>query len=573
MKKYRYFLIVFVLLFTLQSSYLASATTAGNSTVNGKIHIDQIGYRTNDTKQIMISGKGGKFDVVNVNDGKTVFSGKTSTRVDDSSGASGDIVYYGDFSSLKTPGSYYISVPGYGKSYSFKIDDGVYKNIKNATLKGLYYQRCGIELTEKYAGVWTHGACHLFDSIIYTAQNKTLDGKGGWHDAGDYAKYSVAASTTAADLLLSYDFFPTSFGDDTKIPESGNKVPDILDESRYGLQWLLKMQDKTSGGVYHKLSSSGFPDLTTMPDADISDQYFTPISSTATGDFAAVMAMASRIYKPFDSKFSSKCLTASEKAWGWLLKNKNLIGAKNPPDIATGEYGDYTDKDERYWAAAELFRTTGKAEYNNYIKSVYKSSNLSINGFGWQNVGGFGSISYCFTNKSKTDKTVYTYLVKSVLDLANNYLNVSKKDGYHVTLTSSEYTWGSNMNVMNEAMQLIIANKLSPNKQYLQAAQNNLHYLLGRNTLDQTYITGFGSKSVLHPHHRPSIADGIEAPIPGLVSGGPNIGLDDDYAKSHLSGQPPAKCYIDDATSYSTNEIDTYWNSPTVFVSACFSSK
>ncbi len=538
-------------------------------TVNKKVHIDQVGYRTGDKKQVIISGRGGAFEVIDSNNGKSVYSGKTEQQSDDTAGTSGDIVYLGDFSSVTAPGKYYIEVSGFGNSYEFSISDDVYNNVKDITLKGLYYQRCGIRLDSMYAGKWSHGECHQSDGIIYTSQDKTIDGKGGWHDAGDYGRYSVAASITAADIMLAYDFFPAVFSDKSSIPESGNDVPDVLDEARYGLEWLLKMQDQTSGGVYHKLTSSGFPDLITMPEADVADQYFTPISSMATGDFTAVMAMAARIFKPFDSEFSDKCLEASEKAWKWLLKNKDLV-YENPVDITTGAYADSQDGDERFWAAAELLRTTGKPEYRSYIKKLYSES-LDNNGFGWYNVGGFGSVAYIYADQTKADKDISKYLKLSLVNGAKDIRNAGNGDAYRVTLSRNDYGWGSNMNLMNQAMQLIVANKLSPDKEFLQAAENNLHYLLGRNTMDKTYITGIGSNPVLQPHHRPSVGDGIEAPVPGLVCGGPDKNLDDEVAKTSLQGMPPAKCYIDDANSYSTNEIDTYWISPVVFVAAAFS--
>ncbi len=573
MNKFKRILIVFTLMFTLFSIFTGAQVIAVSNSndvkVNNKIHIDQLGYRTNDKKVVVISGKGGVFEVIDSKTQKAVYSGKAQTKVDDTTGASGDIVYYGDFSSIKKAGVYYIKVPGVGKSYSFKISDDVYNNVKDTTLKGLYYQRCGIELNKKYAGQWVHEACHLSAGQI-NGTNKMLNGNGGWHDAGDYGKYTIGAAKTAADLLLAYDFYPKKFNDKSNIPESGNKVPDVLDESRYGINWMLKMQDKSTGGVYHKLTAAGFPDITTMPDTDIADLYFSPISSTATGDFAAITALAARIYKPFDKAFSAKCLAASEKAWAWLTKHKNPVLFHNPAEISTGEYGDSRDSDERFWAAAELYRTTGKKTYNDYIKNI-KDRSAMLGDIGWQSVGGYGCIAYVFTDKNKTDNSIRSKIINEMIKTADAMVTTSNSDGYKTSLKSGEYYWGSNGVIMNKAMQLIIANSIKSNIKYLQAAQDDLHYVLGRNTMDKTYITGIGANSVKNPHHRPSVGDGITAPVPGLVAGGPNSRLEDDLAKSKLTGLAPAKCYIDDVSSYSTNEIDTYWNSPTVFVSAYFS--
>lgn len=545
-----------------------SASTYNTVKVNEKIHIDQVGYRPEDEKIVIISGKGGMFEVVDEKSGKSAFKGETSGQtVNDA--ASGETVYYGDFTSLKQEGSFYIVVPDYGKSYSFKIEKNVYKDVKNSMLKTFYFQRCGIELEEKYADVWKHAACHTQEGYIYGAEDKKLDGKGGWHDAGDYGKYSVPAAVTLADLMMAYELFPDSFKEKINIPESGNSVPDILNESRYELEWLLKMQDKVSGGIYHKLASKGFPDFMTPPDLDISDCYFLTVSSTATADFAAVMAMASRVYKPFDESFSKKCLDAAEKAWEWLSKNPKYLPFKNPQDMTTGEYGDDNDKDERYWAAAELYRVTGKSQYHDYVKSVYKNVNTTIAAFGWNKVADFGNVSYLFTDKQKVDNDIYNEIMSRFLGGADEILKIQGNEGYRVLISSKEYVWGSNMVIANKAMQLLIANVLKPDHRYPEAALESVHYWLGRNPLDQSYVTGFGSKKVKTPHHRFAL-NKEKGPIPGFIVGGPDSKLEDAYASANLKGLSPAKCYGDDATSFSTNEVTIYWNSAAVFVTSAF---
>jgi endoglucanase len=340
------------------------------------IHINQIGYRTADKKQVIVSGKASGFAVINGINGVQVFAGELMNGGLDSD--SGDELYYGDFTEVRTAGTYYIVVPGIGQTDSFVIGDKVYNELKAGLLKSFYYQRCGMDLEEKFAGVWAHPACHTGKGKIYGDEKIEIDGNGGWHDAGDYGKYVVPGSVAAADLMMTWEFFPESCGDNINIPESGNGVPDILDEARVELEWLLKMQDQNTGGVYHKLTSGSFPPLAMMPQDDLSELLFSPFSAAATGDFAAVTAMASRIYKDFDGKFARACLKASEHAWNWLQNNVSSAGFTNPRDITTGEYGDDSDLDERIWAAAELYRATGDAVYNEYIKSNYqKLSGLS----------------------------------------------------------------------------------------------------------------------------------------------------------------------------------------------------
>ena len=551
---------------TDDSKDTTTATSTSTEKVSEDIHINQLGYKPNDKKVAIINGIYDKFTVIEKDSGKEVLSKKLEGKVKDMS--SGDTVCYADFTELTIDGTYYIAVENVGKSYDFDIGNNVYRNISDALVKGLYYQRCGMELESKYAGDYAHANCHKYLAKMYGNEEKEVDTLGGWHDAGDYGKYSVAAAITAADLLLAYEFYPENFTSSINIPESSNNIPDILDEAKYGIQWLLKMQDPATGGVYHKVTSRGFPDIIVTPEIDVDDPVLTPVSSTATGDFAAVTAMAARTFMSIDKVFADKCLEASQKAWEWLEKNNKLIAYKNPSDIATGEYGDDNDSDERLWAAGELFRTTGDKKYEDYFIKNYSSHGLAL---GWQNTSGFAAISYLYADN--TDEHTYNKVKKDWLDKAKVLAGTAKADGYMLAMVNMEYSWGSNMNVMNHAIHLLIADNLESNPEYVQYAKQCGNYLVGANCLNQSYVTGFGSKQVMQPHHRPSTGDSVKAPVPGLVAGGPNASLDDEVSKSKLADLPPARCYIDDVTSYATNEIDTYWNSPAVFVFAAMNSK
>ncbi len=525
------------------------------------ILLNQIGYLPQNEKVAFFrDGALGEIFEVTDESGKTVYSGSLLGPKDDP--ASGDTISSGNFSAITNPGTYRLRANGQ-ESAPFVIGDNILGDCFRDVVRFLYYQRCGTELTRELAGAFAHPICHMGLAIIY-GTNETKDVSGGWHDAGDYGRYVVPAAKTAADLLLAYEKNPSLFGDDFNIPESGNGIPDVLDEVRFELNWLLKMQDEKSGGAYHKVTCASFPGEV-MPEKETAPLVLSPISTAATGDFAAIMALASRIYKGVDDAFADTCLRAAEKAWEYLMANPDANGGfLNPDGIVTGEYGDEADTDERYWAACELYRTTGKDAYKSYADSLIASEKLT--GFGWADVGTYGHMAYLSLGEKAT-ATSLNRVKADVLQEAEELLALSKADGYRNTL-GMDYPWGSNMTVANHAMHLMLAAELQPDKAeaYQNAAWQHLHYLMGANPMGYCYITGHGSLSPVSTHHRPSQA--MKQTVPGMLSGGPNAGLHDPYAKAVLTGQPPAKCYVDNDQSYATNEVAIYWNSPLAYIMA-----
>ncbi len=534
------------------------------------IKINQIGYELHEDKKFFVNSseqKLDKFQVLNC-DNQVVYEGELSGPCTDSD--TGDTVYKGDFSDLEQRGNFCIVVSDF-KSQQFEIEENIYSEIRDALLKAMYYQRCGIELTEEYASYWQHGSCHEDDAYLYEEPKVHIDTTGGWHDAGDYGKYVVPAAKTVADLLLAYQFFPKAFSDDLGIPESGNGIPDLLDEVRVALNWMFKMQHK-DGAVYHKVTSKNFIGMEMPENSDVK-RFILPISSTATADFAAVMARAARVYQSFDQDFARKALQGAENAGNWLLENPELKEFKNPSDVKTGEYGDGDDTDERFWATAELFRSTGDEKYHQVIKEKYNQQ-FSKTAIDWQHVGGYGTITYLLLEKSRRDEEIYHHLEDEFDQGVKEFLNRADQNGYGITL--GNYIWGSNGVLMDQALILIMADIINEEDQnkYINIAQNNFNYLLGTNALDQCFVTGFGSNPIKNPHHRPSSADGIEKPVPGLVSGGPNQNLQDETLRQAVSPDtPPARAFVDAEGSHSANEITTYWNSPAVFTAAYFSSQ
>ncbi|SFE49091.1 endoglucanase [Paenibacillus catalpae] len=530
------------------------------------IVVNQLGYRTTDSKIAVISGESRSFRLINKTTGEAVWEGLTGTAREDAS--SGLTVCRADFSDWKLAGVYSLETDGGQSSDLFVIGEDVYEAAHQALLKAFYFFRCGIDLEETYAGEWKHGKCHLTPAIVYGEDERRVDAWGGWHDAGDYGKYVGPGAKAVADLLLAYEYYPDAFTKAVPLPETDGVMPDALHECRYELEWMQRMQDTESGGVFHKLTTLRFPAPDTMPEEDNDELYVSPVSATATGCYAAIMAMAARVYEPFDQAFASGCLSASERAWEWLVRHPEYPCFRNPPEIVTGEYGDKQDADERYWAAAELYRTTGEERYHTAFRQLAELAFDKCE-LGWADMGGYGTISYLLSER-ETNSDLAEQLRTGLLSRAEQLAAVCRQDGFGISLRPEQYIWGSNMLVLNQAMLLLLADRVAQTTAYENLALDHIHYLFGRNAVGMSYVTGFGSRPVRHPHHRPSEGDGVDEPVPGLVSGGPNLGLQDEYAREHLKGRAPAAAFADVMESYSTNEVTIYWNSPAVFVLSHF---
>ncbi|WP_049962577.1 glycoside hydrolase family 9 protein [Ruminococcus sp. HUN007] len=510
---------------------------------------NQLGYLPNATKIAVLRGEkaADKFSVVNADTKKEVYVSNISDAITNKS--ADETNYYADFSKVTEAGKYIIKW-GDNESYPFEIGEKVYDDVLKESVYWLYTQRCGCEVK---GDVVNHKACHTDKATVYKTDKK-IDVSGGWHDAGDYGRYVVPAAKSVADLLLAYDTNKDLFADNTGIPESGNGVADILDEARYELEWMLKMQDTETGGAYHKVSCAQFPGFV-MPEKETDELFVTPVSSTATADFCAAMAMAYTSYKSVDEAFANKCLDAAKAAWKWLEANPDYVFIDPVKDITTGDYADFKkkDKDERYWAAVEMLKATGDTKFEETIKSIGAQT-----GLGWSDMGTYGSISYLLMDESKQNAEIKSMVEKSLLSQAEDALEASKANPYGEALES--YFWGCNMDVANMGILFTYADKIDSTKGFKQAAAEQINYLLGKNPLGNSFVTGFGTVASSHPHHRPSIA--LEKCVPGMVVGGPDSALEDNKAKAYLKDAAPAKCYVDDADSYSTNEVTIYWNSP-----------
>ncbi len=539
-------------------------------------------------------------------------SGATHTQ-------SGDQIWYFDFSSFTTPGKYYVS-SGSTHSENFDINDTVYHNIFKAAFKTYYYQRCGIAKNAPFAhSGFIDGACHLADTLCLNFINPGVERlkrnvSGGWHDAGDYNKYVNFAYASVIDLLMSFQLHPQAWASDQMgIPESGNGIPDLLDEIKYETDWLLKMQDN-DGGVF---SLVGVQNYTTAspPSADNSLRYYGPKTTSASFSASAMFALASsqfrKINVPGAQQYALILDTAAVEAYTWAVNNPNTI-FNNSGLLAAGEQETsvYERSMRKLVASVFLYDLTGNSTYRTYVETNYLQSNFKQ----WNTV-------YPFEIPTQLALLYYTFLpgvTPSVSsDIKNTFRNsiettndnlpahTNQNDAYRSFLSDANHTWGSNRTKTSMG-NLFAAYKefgLNPsNNAAINAITNNyIHYIHGRNPVGLCFLTNMehlnAGKSINTIYHNwfrhghnlwGDVRRSTYGPAPGFLSGGVNPSYDLDpccltntcgiYNPDCIQLQPPKqqpilKSYLDWNRGYPQNswqitEPAIYYQSAYLFLLA-----
>jgi endoglucanase len=545
------------------------------------IQLNQIGFYPNAPKIAVVinPSTASSFYVLSENKQDTLYSGKIAEAKQSAYSKTKTSIV--DFSALNKTGRYIIQV-GSVTSFPFTISNDAIATTAVASLKAYYFQRSSISLDEKYAGQWKRTGFHPDNKVLVHSsaasterpEGTVISSIGGWYDAGDYNKYIVNSGITNGTLFSAYEDFPSYYQKlITQIPESNNGVPDILNEAIYNLRWMLTMQDPNDGGVYHKCTNAGFDGMV-MPGVTKQPRYVVQKSPAASLDFAAVTAQASRILKGFEKYLpglSDSCLRASKKAWNWSLSNPNKLYEQDKmnvtykPAITTGAYGDNNVTDEWVWASAELYATTKEKEFFTVFQKF--NANYKPTLPSWNNVGMLGYYSLLhFSNALPAFSTAeIDQLKNTVINIADQYFSKAKENAFQTVMgqTVRDFNWGSNSNAANQGILLVKAYLISGDKKYLNHALSNVDYILGRNATGYCFVTSLGSKSPMNPHHRQSISDGILEPIPGLLVGGSNPGMQD---KCVYQFTEPETAYTDQACSYASNEIAINWNAPLVYL-------
>ena len=577
------------------------------------ILINQLGYFTNlNKKATLVSDSDSPVDFeLKDSSGNTVYSGKTTPMGYDEDSA--DNVHIIDFSDFSTAGTGYTLTAGDSSSWSFDISDDLYSGMLKDSLNYFYQNRSGIDIESRYissgdpaslARAAGHNPDNAITELVWGYNDSySLDVTGGWYDAGDHGKYVVNGGISVWTMQNQYE--RTLYNDSEcsalyadgalNIPESGNGYPDILDEARYELEFMLKMivpeGHEYAGMVHHKIHDDKWTALAVAPADDTKERILKPPTTAATLNLAAVMAQAYRLWKDIDPSFADKCLEASKNAYTAAKAHPDMY-APFDEAIGGGAYGDDNVTDEFYWASCELYLATGDSSYYDDMKGsehflkvdTELSGGEDIDSSGsmdWGNTAALGSLSLSLVKGGLDDGELKT-LTDNITSAADYYIATEQSQGYGIPIKQSSvsvnagdestavtgYPWGSNSFVANNAIVMAYAYDLTDNSMYLNGVISAMDYLLGRNPLDYSYITGYGYHAAEYPHHR-WWANAVDEKFPkapsGVLVGGPNSGLQDPWVRGsgwHAGEKAPQLCYMDNIEAWSTNECTINWNAP-----------
>ncbi len=533
------------------------------------VRYNQVGYLPTQEKVVVIDDVSPKKMRLLLPDGKSVGKAKAKvvrTAISPFTGKKRHIV---ELTGVDAAGDYTLSVGG--QTVPISVRPHAYQDLANASLHFYYRMRTGTPIEERYAGKYARGLGHPDTRVLIhpsaaspgRTAGSEISSPWGWYDAGDYNKYIVNSAFSIGIMLSVYEQIPTYFANlKLNIPENGNGTPDFLDEMYYNLHWMLTMQDPYDGGVYHKLTTPNFEGFV-MPKDCHQQRYVVAKSVTAALDFAAVMAQASRLFKGNADypEFSTLAAQAAVRAYEWAKKNPTvfyrqmLMNGKFEPKVSTGEYGDGNATDEWFWAATQLYLLFGDEAWLNDAKAnAPKAFNAPV----WGEVSGLGVFAW-LTSSNDQMREMFTPMIGEYAERLSGQVKASNFQT-PVGDVAKDFGWGCLAErFCAPGVSLLFATQATK-KDYNADALRCLDYVLGRNALGYCYVTGFGQHSPMNPHHRPSAADGIAEPFPGMLVGGPNPGQQDKGSNLTYTSSAPDESYLDNTASYASNEIAINWN-------------
>jgi endoglucanase len=536
--------------------------------------------------------------------GDEVASGRT--RPEGWDAASGLNTHRIDFSDFNGTGNDFVLKVENAQSHPFSISDGIYRGLYADALSYFYKVRSGIEIRAEFAGEeYARPAGHVGkrpnrgDTSVGCVDTRTarkvygepwscgyrLDVSGGWYDAGDFGKYVVNGGIATAQLLATYERVlhhgsagSAALGEAARpIPETGNGVPDILDEARWELDFLMSMivpeGEPYAGMAHHKMHGNTWTTGAIMPHRDRAERVLHRPSTAATLNLAAAAAQGARLFSKFDPAYADRLTAAAIRAFEAAEAHPDLHAPATTGLFGGGDYQDDDVSDEFYWAAAELFITTGDRAWLDRLKASphWDGAVFAPDGFNWRSTAALGRL-HLASLPSKLGQADLERVRSSVVDAADRYVMQQRGEAFGVVYNPPQgFGWGSNHSVIQNMIVVATAYDITGDRRYLQAVRESMDYLLGRNALGISYVTGYGSyyaerqySNIFSHATDPS----FPPPPKGVMAGGPNSRPADDFAISVLAGCAPQACYVDDPRSFSTNEIAINWNAPLVWIAA-----
>ena len=554
-----------------------SPTPTGTPGERGaSVLVDQVGYRPGETGRGIVRTEASAFSVRDAETGDTVASGSLSEPREAT--AAGETVRHATFE-VSDPGEYVLATDAGAESVPFAVGEGVGGTVLAEAVRHYTLQRANAAIDdpitglERDAGHPQDRAAEMYFSDTFREEGDPVDVHGGWYDAGDYGKYVPPAAVTVAQLLLAYEWNPGVFEDGTfgvaEALADGDTggTADLFAEVRYELEWLERMQ-RSDGAVYHKVAGLSFPALDTAPVEDTQTRYVFGLSTFGTAMYAGAMAMAARIYEPVDAAFAERMLDNAGDAFDYLQETPDpAFRFDEGQNDGSGPYRKDADRTERFWAAAELLKTTGDGGYHDYLIENHEGQfGATPSPISWADCGLLGQWAY-YTAEAGTAGRKST-VRNSILGRAEEIRDRIKDHGYRVALTAGEYDWGSAKTTLARAILLWMADAIEPDPGYRRAARDQLHYVLGRSPTGYAYVTGAGERAPENVHDRIDRSAGIV--VPGQLVGGPNADGDDPVMEAYIEAEkpPPAKAYLDDEAAYSVNEPAIDYAAPLVFALA-----
>ncbi|PTQ59120.1 cellulose 1,4-beta-cellobiosidase [Sphingomonas aurantiaca] len=585
-------------------------TTSATQAPPAPIRIDQVGFETRGPKIAVLPSMQASPLAWTLTDarGAVVASGRTIPAGPDS--ASGESVHRIDFGAFRMPGTGYHLHVGATASHAFAIADRPFAPLATAAMAFFYQQRSGVPILPAFleredlarpAGhapdIATCFAGRDQKGVQWPGCPYRIDATGGWYDAGDHGKYVVNGGVSTWTLLDLHERLAAlgdanAFADGRlALPEHANHVDDLLDEARIEVAFLLSMQIPegtrlavapdagvagkaitrfetidASGLVHTKIADEHWTTIPTAPADDRQTRFLYPPSTAATLNMAGVAAQCARIWRTIDPAFATRCLTAAHRGWAAALRYPALLTSSD--FTGSGGYGDPDVRDEFTFAAAQLYATTREPSFLDRLRDdrLFTDPGTEIS---WGSLRLAGALTLATLPGGMLPADDRAMLRTRIAALADGFVAEGKRSGYGIPFAGTNYPWGSSSSILNRAIVLGVAWQIDRKPAYRDAVVASVDYIVGRNPLDRSYVTGIGTRPMQYPHHRfwAAAADPrYPAPPTGVLSGGPNSAAARELGP--MKGCAPQTCWIDDYRAFTVNEVAINWNAPLVWTAA-----